>query len=566
MNRYYLFVCFLFAAFSGLTAQPVLEWATQVGTPASFDGAAAIAVDDSGNVIVAGSFKGTADFDPGPGTTTMTSNGSDDIFLAKYDAAGNFLWVSAFGFSAADEGNSVAFDPSGNIYLAATFDDSVDLDPGPGVVMEYASGSSDFFFAKYDASGNYVWSKKVGGIYYERATCITVDQFANTYLTGDFSGTVDFDPGVAVGNLNSASVAGIFIAKYDPSGNYTWAKALTGSGGTRGSFGVKPDAAGNVFICGGFSDTTDFDPGPGIVNRVSAGSYDAFFAKYDASGNYIWAHTLGAGSLDMIRSIAVDPAGNVVCGGQFTSTVDFDPGAATAMMTATGYDDAFFAKYDALGNFVWAKKIGSAGSDLTSGVEISAAGNIYVAGNFYGPADFDPGAGQAILNTNGYNDAFYGEYDPNGNYYWAAKIGGSGTDQANALTLDQQNNVYVAGIFTTGADFDPGATIYNLTTIGYVDAFFAKYGSGPAGISSTEINDGLTIYPNPSAGIFTLTLPYPNAGARITIFNTVGEVIEEKISQAQTVQIDLAGYPDGIYFIRMMDGEVMRSEKIVICR
>ncbi|HRF19893.1 MAG TPA: SBBP repeat-containing protein, partial [Chitinophagaceae bacterium] len=108
------------------------------------------------------------------------------------------------------------------------------------------------------------------------------------------------------------------------------------------------------YIIGEFRASADFDPGAGTVNLTSAGGSDIFFAKYDASGNYVYAKRLGGTAEDVGFGIAVDGSGNVYVTGYFIGTGDFDPGAGTANLISSGIQDIFFAKYDASGNYVYA--------------------------------------------------------------------------------------------------------------------------------------------------------------------------------------------------------------------
>ncbi|HEX6426137.1 MAG TPA: SBBP repeat-containing protein, partial [Niastella sp.] len=183
---------------------------------------------------------------------------------------------------------------------------------------------------------------------------IVLDGAGNRYITGYFNGAVDFDPGAGTQNLTSAGSNDIFLAKYDASGNYVWAKGMGGIGFEMG-YSLAVDASGNSYITGQFTGTVDFDPGSGTQNLTTTGNADIFLAKYDASGNYMWAQQIGATNNDIGYALAVDASGNSYITGYFNGTVDFDPGAGTQDLISTGNADIFLAKYDASGNYVWAK-------------------------------------------------------------------------------------------------------------------------------------------------------------------------------------------------------------------
>src|SRR5690606_108826 len=132
-------------------------------------------------------------------------------------------------------------------------------------------------------------------------------------------------------------------------------------------YSIAADASSNVYLTGYFMGTVDFDPSSATVNLVSAGGQDVFMAKYDASGNYVWAKAMGGTSTEIAYSIALDALNNIYLAGYFFNTADFDPGAGTANLTSASVNisDAFFAKYDASGNYVWAKAVG--GTDVEFG-------------------------------------------------------------------------------------------------------------------------------------------------------------------------------------------------------
>jgi hypothetical protein len=448
------------------------------GSPLNDQGTC-IRVDASGNSYITGSFLGTVDFDPGAGTQNLSAAGSSDIFLAKYDASGNYVWAKSMGGVNAESGLAMAIDASGNCYITGYFSGMADFDPGAGTQNLSSAGGTDIFLAKYDASGNYVWAKSMGSSSgNDRGTALAIDASGNSYITGYFLGTADFDPGAGTQSLSSAGGNDIFLAKYDASGNYIWAQGMGGTSNDVG-YALAIDALGNSYITGNFYVTADFDPGAGTQDLTSAGSADIFLAKYDASGNYVWAKGMGATSIDVGYALAIDASGNSYITGNFTGTVDFDPGAGTQNLSSvSGSFDIFLAKYDASGNYVWAQGMGGTTNDIGYALAIDASGNSYVTGYFTSTADFDPGAGTQNLTSAGNNDIFLAKYDATGNYVWAQRMGGIGTDIGSALAVDASGNSYVTGYFTSTADFDPGAGTQNLTSINGNDIFIAQYGPG----------------------------------------------------------------------------------------
>ncbi|MDT8413417.1 MAG: SBBP repeat-containing protein, partial [Vicingaceae bacterium] len=451
-------------------AQPSLAWAKNMGG-INYDFSTSMTIDDSGNVYTTGRFQGTADFDPGAGTYNLISSGSSfDIFVSKLDAAGNFVWAKKMTGTSSNSGRSIAVDGSGNVYTTGSFQGTVDFDPGVGTYNLTTSGSNDYIFvSKLDAAGNFVWAKKMGGTGFNSAQFITTDNSGNVYITGCFENT--FNPY----NLTSAGAWDIFISKLDVAGNFVWAKRIGGIGNDIGK-SIAIDGSGNFYFTGNFNGTVDFDPGAGIYNLTSAGSYDVFISKLDANGNFVWAKKMGGTDDELSFSIAVDNSGNVYSTGGFRGTADFDPGVGIYNLTlAGGIQDIFVSKLDANGNFLWAKSMG--GSDYETGFSIAVddSENVYSTGGFRGTADFNPGVGTYNLSSAGSDDIFVSKLDANGNFVWAKSIGGMASDISNSIVIDGCKNLYISGNFSSTADFDPDAGTYNLTSAGSWDVFIVKF-------------------------------------------------------------------------------------------
>jgi hypothetical protein len=319
----------------------------------------------------------------------------------------------------------------------------------------------------------YNWAKRIGGGGVDRGNSLIADASGNVYTTGNFVGTVDFDPGAGIQNLVSAGASDIYISKTDAAGQLVWAKRMGGSSGDF-SNAIAIDAAGNIYITGYFWGTADFDPGPGTLNLTAAAFFDAFISKLDASGNLVWAKSFSSSSGIQAGAIAVDASGNVLTTGIINGTVDFDPGTGTFNLTSAGGGDIFISKLDAMGNFVWAKSIGSAGSDSGESLAVDASGNVYTTGYFQGTVDFDPGPGTQNLFSFDDRDIYISKLDASGNFVWAKQIGGASYDIGYAIKVDAAGNVYTAGFFQGTVDFDPGMNIHNLVSSGMTDVFISK--------------------------------------------------------------------------------------------
>ncbi|HDP76053.1 MAG TPA: T9SS type A sorting domain-containing protein [Bacteroidales bacterium] len=471
-KKFTILAMLAFLGLSQVVNAQSFEWAKRMGGT-GYDEGSSIAIDASGNVYITGEFGGTADFDPGEGTYTLTSAGGWDIFVSKFDSAGNFLWAKRMGGTGWDGGNSIAIDASGNVYITGVFSGTADFDPGEGTYTLTSAGERDIFVSKLDSAGNFVWARRMGGTGLNGGNSIAIDASGNVYITGYFCGTADFDPGAGTYTLTSAGEADIFVSKLDAAGNFVWAKRMGGTGWDVGR-SIAIDASSNVYTTGWFEGTADFDPGEGTYTLSSAGEDDIFVSKLDAAGNFVWAKRMGGTDWDEGRSIAIDDSGNVYTTGYFRGTADFDPGEGTYTLTSAGGRDIFVSKLDAAGNFLWARRMGGTYDDYGRSIAIDASGNVYTTGYFLGTADFDPGEGTYTLTSAGGRDIFVSKLDAAGNFVWAKRMGGTDWDEGYSIAIDTSGYVYTTGYFEGTADFDPGEGTYTLTSAGGADIFVHK--------------------------------------------------------------------------------------------
>lgn len=379
-------------------------WAKRIGGFGN-DSGVNIAVDSLGNIYTFGHFTGTADFDPGAGTSNVTSIGGTDIFVSKLDPDGTLLWVKSFGGSNYDLSSSIAIDDLGNIYMTGTFTETVDFDPGGGVSTLTSEGGADIFILKLDSAGNFIWAKNVGGWGYEYVACITVDGTKNVHIVGSFSGTCDFDPSEETSNLTSTSGEDAFILKLNPTGSFLWAKSLGGMYDDSGT-SIVVDNSGSSYTTGYFLESISFGPGEEKYNLSSYGKADAFIVKYDSSGNLVWATRIGANEGDTGGDIALDDDNNIYTIGSFTNGAYFGNDGGPNILSGAGLADAYIIKLNTEGDLVWAISIGGTSYDYGSSISIDESGNVYTTGTFRETVDFDPGGGVYTLTSEGANDRF----------------------------------------------------------------------------------------------------------------------------------------------------------------
>lgn len=320
---------------------------------------------------------------------------------------------------------------------------------------------------------------RMGSTGTDTASAIALDASGNVYTTGFFEGTVDFDPGAGTANLVSAGEFDVFVTKFDPDGNFVWAKRFGGAGPDNGA-GIAVDAGGNVVVTGNFVFTVDFDPGAGTFNLASVNDFDAFVVKLDASGQFLWAKSFGGDGTENGAAVAIGPANSVLLTGSFYDTVDFDPGAGTVNLASAGDSDIYVVKLDSAGTYVWATRMGGTFSDNGAAIAVDGSGNVFTTGNFGDQADFDPGEGQTLLSVAGGTDAYLCKQSSTGSLAWAYGFGGVDFDYGTGVALDADGNIYATGNFYNAVDFDPGAGDATRTSAGGLDAYAVKFTSAGA--------------------------------------------------------------------------------------
>jgi len=285
------------------------QWSKRFGDTGN-DAGYGVTLDATGNTIVTGSFVGSVDFGGGILTSNLNSN---DIFVAKYSATGAYNWSKAFGSTGDDHGTALATDGSGNVVVTGYFNNSVDFGFGPLT----SAGNKDIFLVKLNSTGQPVWSKRFGGTSIDSANALAIDGAGNIVITGFFYGSVDFGGGP----LTSSSAAKVFLAKYSSAGNHSWSKVFSGSVTSDNAIaqGLAIDGNSNILITGYFQGNANFGGG----TLTSAGSYDAFAAKYSSAGAHTWSQRFGGQGLDQGKAIGVDPGNNMLLTGYFNYDLNF---------------------------------------------------------------------------------------------------------------------------------------------------------------------------------------------------------------------------------------------------
>jgi hypothetical protein len=321
-----------------------------------------------------------------------------------------------------------------------------------------------------------------------------VDRHGNIYVTGDFTGTVDFDPAGGASHTSNGA-QDVYLSKYSLNGAFQWVKTWGGSGRDVAN-GIAVDSSGNVYVSGPFQNTVDFNPAGGASHPSNAGAMNnIFLSKFAPDGTFQWVKTWGPsdGGAESYN-ITIDSSDNVYVVGDFSGTqCDFNPWGSHDFHTNHPPDpssqfkaplfDAYLSKFDSSGSFIWAKTWGGEGYDDGPGVAVDALGNVYVGGMYASQTiNFDPAGGSKGLGHPAHEsgitvDVFLSKFDASGAFHWVRSWGGQGVDDvAETVAVDRLNNIYVGGRFgCTNCDFNPLGPPDLHSSHGDLDAFVSKY-------------------------------------------------------------------------------------------
>jgi hypothetical protein len=298
-----------------------VAWAKQVATSITDDAIDDVAVDQAGNVYLAGWFTGTADFDPSAtGVANLSAVGAAtdaDAFVSKLNADGSFAWAKQFGGNGIDDQtDSVAVDNAGNVYSTGLFGGNATATTVNGnVTLTGIGGSRDIFVNKFDANGNLLWVNQFGGAGEDLGQDIAVDSSGNSYLAGFFSGNASFGSSTSFTNNGARDAV---VAKLDTNGQVVWAKQIGNAGDDEVSE-IVVSASNKVYVAGTFTNSLNIDLGGNPTTFTSQGAYDAFVTGMNADGSFAWLKPIGGAGDDASRGIAISGIDDIRVAVEFRS-------------------------------------------------------------------------------------------------------------------------------------------------------------------------------------------------------------------------------------------------------
>ncbi len=469
-------------------------------------------------------------------------------------------WGLQLGVYDNDEVFDSAIDDENNIYLIGSYSGSIEYIPSEdSVYIDYdLYGVTKLIVYKYNSIGTLVWAKEIGGDYTTYGKNITLDTFGNIFISGNFRDTVDFDPGPGVFEMvPTGSSPDVFFSKWDANGNFVWAKQMDG-GGTIYVEDLATDLDGNLYSTGDCSRMIDFDPDPDsthYINTYYDYSHHLFLYKLDSAGNFGYVRKVGGESSQTGEQLEVDEDKNIYVTGYFREITDFDPGLGEYNLDAGEDMNAFIAKYDSIGDLVWAKALEGTHDAYGEAIELDGQGNLFYIGGFKDTIDLDPSASIHQLTTESYhsNNSFISKLDTAGNFIWGKTITSDGSMYIRSLALNPNNDVFLMGWINDTTLFDLDSTLY--IPNGSNDVILSKM---------TEDGDIEWIKQNEGDGIeLCYTLEVDGDGNIYTsgMFNNIMDLNPDtNISQL----VMPAGYSD-TYFQKFRTCHSYSSQSIVSC-
>jgi len=423
-------------------------WASRYGSTTGSEFIWGMALDSTGSSIVVGDMEGTVDFGGGP----LTSAGSSDVFVAKFDAMGNHVWSKQFGNVALQSGQAIAVTPTDEVVVVGYFQGTVNF--GGGVLT--SAGGADMFVAKFDSAGTHLWSKRFGSATDDQlALAVAVDSVGDVYFTGSFYGTMSFGGT----NLASAGGADVFVAKLaGATGNHLRSAKYGDAGIEQVGRSITVDGMDNVLVTGAFDGTINL----GGNALTTAGLTDAFVAKFDSAGVHMYSASFGDAQIQLGRAIAADAAGNFIVAGDSNGTIDLGGGP----LAKAGNFDMFTGLFDPTGTHMKSVSFGGPNNDSVTSIALEN-GALAMTGYLEGSAMF---GGVSLVSAGG-RDIIVAKLSAMDLSVTGARIFGDTSfyQSGQGVCLDAMGNTVVAGYMLGGVDFGLGP----LTSAGFADAFIA---------------------------------------------------------------------------------------------
>ncbi len=350
--------------------------------PGDFADPWSLFVDKNDNVYHSGSFSSSTPVNFNPdGSDNKISTSNQDGYFTKYNADGSYAWTRTISGPSQDYVLGVTADLNGNVYAVGSFQGSDANFNESGSELHTSNGSTDGFITKYSATGNHIWTIANGGTTLDSINSVVVDTNSDVIVVGNFTGTMDFDPGTGVDSYTSTAASwDTFISKYSSGGTYLWTKVLMGDQLISGSVDV--DTSNNIYVAGGFRGTVDFDPSVTTNNIAASASSDMYVIKLTSSGSVVWLKNTSGAGMDEISSISVVGSQIAISGNFDSVTYNFNPNG-TDTMVLDGSSNGFISSWTTDGVYNWTRIYGNDTAQVEA-VTMDKDGSLYGSGIYSG--------------------------------------------------------------------------------------------------------------------------------------------------------------------------------------
>lgn len=573
----------LLACFLGCTAAAqTLNWAAHFKGPAH-NSCTDLVTDAQGNVYAVGIFKNSVDFDPSSQVLYLNEGnaGAGDMFCVKFNRNGQLIWAKIVGgaknYSSTHETTPrIALDHQGNLIVSGIYQNTVDLNPGPGSFYLPAPSpifSTGNFISKLTPEGNLIWATNYGGHFgasHNRA--LTVDSQGNIFLAGYFIG--DFPVNDSQTLQSTGSKFDGYLVKFNSQGEALFGQQFGTTQYDDNVHSVAVNADGDYAITGSFSGAVAFQ-GAGespYILQSQSNSADSFIAKYTSDGQLLWANAFGStntNSPDVGHKVLFDSQGNLLASGSYTNTVDFNPAPDQSHeLTSIGSNAIYVAKFDAAGEFNWAKSLYAQSVNLVYqynervyDMALDANDAVYIIGEYLVHMDADPNEGYFGLHANGGSrNLFQIVLSDQGEFIWAQTYGSSVSNYSAvgyAIEVNTFGELVSGGSFQGTVNFNPSGTAMPLTgdSSNHAALLFsvAAVNLATVGVESPRA----LIYPNPAKDLVHLEVPQLE---KAILYNLQGQLI----AQTTTAKLDVSALAKGVYILQLTTSTGVHTTQLLV--
>ncbi|MCW7469578.1 autotransporter outer membrane beta-barrel domain-containing protein [Leptospira kanakyensis] len=439
----------------------IASWARTVTRAEKPSRISFLANDMVGNIYGVGTIEGNSEFSFGNqvNATGSFSTGTN-LYIIKYDSFGNAIWSKTVASGTNNSlFNSVAVDPSGNVYAAGTISQTGSYNFGNGITAN-GGGAENFLLVKYNANGDVIWAKSiVSTTNSTNFSTVAVDSLGNVYAAGFLtgSGTYSFGNGVSETITHSGDTG--FLIKYDSSGNTIWVKAVLGSSTDSAFNSVVLDSTGNLVVAGRITGLSNFDFGSGITITGKSTFQNLLIAKYTTSGQTVWAKTVeSATNRTVFTALTADRLGNTYAGGLTIGSGLVSLGDGVSVNGTFSLNNFLLVKYDSYGITKWARStIEGPENSIVLGLTSDLRSNVYAAGNIVGTGKYSFGNGISLNGNASDSNYLLMRFNSDGVPKWARSVvSGNQLTRYFAASTDGFGNLYAGGtiygneVFTFG--------------------------------------------------------------------------------------------------------------------